>query len=54
MKLLNVRGSSDYLPRKQLVRNKIISILTNNKDPNVENIYNIALGATVRDDNEEI
>lgn len=30
MKLLNVRGSSDYLPRKQLVRNKIISILTNN------------------------
>ncbi len=30
MNLLNVKGSSDYLPNKQLVRNKIIKILTNN------------------------
>ena len=28
MNLLNVKGSSDYLPKKQLLRNKIISILT--------------------------
>lgn len=28
MELLNVKGSSDYLPKKQILRNKIIDILT--------------------------
>ncbi len=28
MELLNVRGSSDFLPKKQILRNKIISVLT--------------------------
>ena len=30
MKLLNVKGSSDFLPREQLLRNKIINTLTKN------------------------
>ncbi len=30
MKLLNVKGSNDFLPREQLIRNKIIKILTKN------------------------
>ena len=30
MKLLNVKGSNDFLPREQLIRNRIIKILTRN------------------------
>ena len=30
MNLLNVKGSSDFLPKKQILRNKIISTLTKN------------------------